>query len=295
MLTFAEYRDGRSPGPGDEARSSSGWNDGLEAEPVKLGSFVLTAERSDVYLGEWMTSESAHAAGLRDSRYGEIVLITGEGNRRKAAVYSTAGLNDCPEGHWRSLDPHRLAKDLDVLEVRLDGPRFWAADELALYAAGQTMCFDGLGARLLGETFIPPSTNPPDDTVPYRELVVGRRAEWVISKGRPHSKLVSPSGEAYYMLAYSRAIDDSLGSASLITLGNRLHLPEGWKYRVGSPASDLVLRPVAGEAHILRDELGNTYMRTTISAPAPGEPRRHEDASAVAAKAAFSALSCHRS
>jgi hypothetical protein len=238
-----------------------------------------------------MLGESVHAVGLRDSRYGEIVLITNEGNRRKAAVYSTAGLNDCPEGHWRSLDAQQLARDLDVPEVRLDGPRFWAADELALYAAGQTMCFDGLDARLLGETFIPSSTNLPDDTVPYRDVVVGREAEWVISKGRPQSKLVSPCGEAYYMLAYSRAIDDSLSSGSLITLGNRLHLPEGWKYRVGSPASDLALRPVAGEAHILRDELGNTYMRTTVSAPAAGEPRRHEDASAAAVNAAFGALS----
>jgi hypothetical protein len=236
-------------------------------------------------------SQSAHAAGLRDSRYGEILLITGEGDQHKAAVYSTAGLNDCPDGHWRSLDPHRLAKDLGVLEVRLDGPRFWVADELALYAAGRTMCFDGLSARLVGETVIPACTNLSDDAVPYRDQVVGRNAEWVISKGRPLSKLVSPRGEAYYMLAYSHSIDDGLSHGSLITLGNRLHLPEGWQYRVGSPASDLVLRPVAGEAHTLRDELGNTYMRATSCSPAPGEPRRHERADADAVKAAFGALS----
>jgi hypothetical protein len=242
-----------------------------------------------------MTSERVHAAGLRDSRYGEILLIADEGDQRKAAVYSTAGLNDCPEGHWRSLDPHSLAKDFDVQEVRLDGPWFWAADEVALYAAGQTRCFDGLDARLLGETFIPARTSLPEDTAPYRDQVVGRKAEWVISKGRPVSKLVSPRGEAYYMLAYSRAIDESLSGASLITLGNRLHVPEGWQYRVGSPVSDLVLRPVAGEAHILRDELGNTYMRTARSSPAPAEPRRHENAGAAAVNAAFSALTHHPS
>lgn len=235
-------------------------------------------------------SESVHAAGLRDSRYGEILLTTGDGDQLKTAVYSTAGLNDCPEGHWRSLDPHRLAKELDVLEVRLDGPRYCAADGLALHAADQTMCFDGLGARLIGETSIPPCANLAEDTVPYRDLVVGRKAEWVISKGRPVSKLVSPRGEAYYMLAYSRAIDDSLCGGSLITLGNRLHLPEGWQYRVGSPVSDLVLRPVAGEAHILRDELENIYMRTTSSSLAPGAARRQPEANAVAVKAAFGAL-----
>jgi hypothetical protein len=239
--------------------------------------------------------ESVHAAGLRDSRYGEILLITGEGERLKTAVYSTAGLNDCPEGHWRSLDPHRLAKDFEVLEVRLNGPQYCAADGLALYGAGQTMFFDGLGARLVGETSSPSCTNFPDDTVPYCDLVVGRKAEWVISKGRPASKLVSPRGEAYYMLAYSHAVDDSLSSGSLITLGNRLHVPDGWQYRVGSPISDLVLRPVDGEAHILRDELENTYMLTTISSLASGEPRRHENTDAATVMAAFGAPSRHPS
>ena len=245
-----------------------------------------------------MTTEvrqSVHAAGLRDSRYGEILLITGEGDRLKTAVYSTAGLNECPAEHWRSLDPHRLAKDFEVLEVRLNGPQYWAVDGLALYGEGQTMFFDGLGARLVGETSIPSGTNFPDDAVPYRDLVVGRKAEWVISKGLPASKLVSPRGEAYYMLAYSHAIDDSLSSGSLITLGNRLHVPEGWQYRVGSPVSDLVLRPVDGEAHLLRDELQNTYMRTTSSARTSGEPRRHENTDAATVKAAFGAPSCHPS
>ena len=183
-----------------------------------------------------------------------------------------------------------------MLEVRLNGPQYCTADGLALYDAAQTMFFDGLGARLVGKTCIPSCTNIPDDAVPYRDLVVGRKAEWVISKGRPASKLVNPRGEAYYMLAYSHAIDDSLSSGSLITLGNRLHVPEGWQYRVGSPVSDLVLRPVDGEAHLLRDELENTYMRTTSSSLASGEPRRRENTDAAATvKAAFGARSRHPS
>jgi hypothetical protein len=236
-------------------------------------------------------SESVRAAGLRDGRHGEILLITSEGDQLKVAVYSTAGLNDCPEGQWRSLDRHRLAKDLDVLEVRLEGPRFWTADELALYGAGKTLCVGGLDARLVGETFIPPCTSFEEDAIPYRDVVVGRKAEWVFSKGRPLSKIVSPDGVPYYMLAYSHAIDDDLSSCSLITLGNRLHLPEGWRYRVGSPVSDLVLRPVAGEAHVIRDEFENTYLRATSASVASEQRRRHEDADRTAVKAAVSALS----
>ena len=238
--------------------------------------------------------EGIRAAGLRDSRHGEILLINREKDQLKVAVYSTAGLNECPEGQWRSLDPHRLAKDLDVLDVRLDGPRFWAVDELALYDAGETLRLDGLDARLVGETFFPPDTDFAEHLIPYRDVVIGRKTEWVLSKGRPLSKLVSPEGVPYYMVAYSHAIDDSLSSCSLTTLGNRLQLPEGWRYRVGSPVSDLVLRPVAGEAHVIRDEFANTYLRGTSASVAPEERRRHGNADGSAVKAAFNAHSTSR-
>jgi hypothetical protein len=238
--------------------------------------------------------EGIRAAAQRDSRHGEILLINRERDHLKVAVYSTAGLNECPEGQWRSLDPHRLAKDLDVLDVRLDGPRFWAVDELALYDAGETLCLDGLNARLVGETFIPPDTNFAEHPIPYRDVVIGCKTEWVISRGRPLSKLVSPDGVPYYMVAYSRAIDDSLSSSSLTTLGNRLQLPEGWRYRVGSPVSDLVLRPVAGEAHVMRDEFANMYLRAASASVAPEERRRHQTADGSAVKAAFTAHSTSR-
>lgn len=268
------------------------WPSRRRAQRARL---LRDSPRPACYLpGAWMTtecSEIVRAAGLRDSRHGEILLITSEGDQLKIAVYSTAGLNDCPERQWRSLDPHRLAKDLDVLEVRLDGPRFWTADELALHRTGETLCVDGLDTRLVGETLVPPGTSFAEDAPLYRDVVVGRKTEWVISKGRPLCKLVSPDGVSYYMLAYSHAIDESLSSCSLITLGNRLHLPEGWRYRVGSPVNDLVLRPVAGEAHIIRDEFENTYLRATSASVASEDRRRHADADRTAVNAAVCALS----
>ena len=53
----------------------------------------------------------------------------------------------------------------------------------------------------------------------------------------------------------------SLTGDSLPALGNKLHLPEGWRYRTRHPGGDLTLRTVAGVAHVLQDELQNTYMR----------------------------------
>lgn len=72
---------------------------------------------------------------------------------------------------------------------------------------------------------------------------------------------LTPGGKTYVMQAYSHIVDDSLTGDSLPGLGDRLHLPEGWHYRARTPDRDLVLRAVAGRAHILQDELQNTYMQ----------------------------------
>ncbi|WSI45596.1 hypothetical protein OG585_53630 (plasmid) [Streptomyces sp. NBC_01340] len=42
-----------------------------------------------------------------------------------------------------------------------------------------------------------------------------------------------------------------------------MQLPTYWTYRMETPERDLVLRTTTGEAHILQDELENTYMLLT--------------------------------
>jgi hypothetical protein len=44
-------------------------------------------------------------------------------------------------------------------------------------------------------------------------------------------------------------------------LGDRRNIPEGWQYRERIPDQDLALLAVGGQAHVLQDELQNTYMR----------------------------------
>jgi hypothetical protein len=56
-------------------------------------------------------------------------------------------------------------------------------------------------------------------------------------------------------------VDGRLTQDSLPALGDRLHPPEDWHYRARTPDRDLTLRTVAGQAHVLQDELQNTYMR----------------------------------
>lgn len=210
-----------------------------------------------------MPDGTMRASGLRDSRYAEIFLITAEGNRLKAAVYNTTGLNDCPIGKWQSLDAERLAKEFDVPAVYLNGPRFWTLDQLTAYAVGATLSFDGLEARLVGELYIPPAMDltSHESGRYYSDAMIKRQTEWLFKAGRPVHELLAPDGKTYVMQAYSHLVDDGLTMGSLRTLGDRLHLPAGWQYRVATPDQDLTMRPAAGQAHVLQDELENTYMQ----------------------------------
>jgi hypothetical protein len=213
-----------------------------------------------------MTSPSgpvAHLAQLRHTRYGEIFLITNHEGQLTAAIYNTTGLNDCPSAQWQALDPDRLAQDFGVAAVLLNGPRFWALDQIAAHAAGEVRSFGGLGARLVAELPIPPElglTAQPGGRY-YRDLTVRRDTEWIFEAGQPVYELLTPDGKTYVMQAYSHIVDDSLTPDSLPGLGDRLHLADGWQYRARTPDRDLTLRAVAGRAHILQDELQNTYMQ----------------------------------
>jgi hypothetical protein len=47
-------------------------------------------------------------AGIRGTRYCEILVGTLEGSNVHVAVYTTAGLSDCPQAEWAKLDEATL-------------------------------------------------------------------------------------------------------------------------------------------------------------------------------------------
>jgi hypothetical protein len=95
---------------------------------------------------------------------------------------------------------------------------------------------------------------------PYTEKKVERTTVYTYQAGREVYELVSPQGVAYVMQSYSLEVDPALSEAALKTLGGRLRLPPGWRYRVRQLNQDWVLR-VEGYAHVIQDELQNTYQR----------------------------------
>lgn len=117
------------------------------------------------------------ATGLRNTRYGEIILVRPAEDGLRGAVYNTTGLNDCPLDVWRSLDPQRLARDAGVPAALLNGPRFWTMDRLTAVTSGEVRDFDGLCARLVADLLLPTDANVAERKPGgfYTDVIVERR------------------------------------------------------------------------------------------------------------------------
>src|SRR6478672_9645163 len=94
----------------------------------------------------------------------------------------------------------------------------------------------------------------------YVERTNRRTTDWVFLAGKPVYELISPKGRVYVMQSYSQIVDPALGFGDLIALGSRLKPPRGWHYRSRVLNADLVAQSI-GAAHIIQDELQNTYQR----------------------------------
>jgi hypothetical protein len=206
---------------------------------------------------------TAHRTDVRDTRYGEIFLIRSEEGQLFGAVYSTTGLNDCPLDKWRALNPQEPTTQFGVVAVQLNGPRFWTMDRITANAAGEVVSFGGLEARWVAELPIPPDLSDPDHPGAryYRDMVIKRETEFHFAAGRPVYEMLTPDGKTYVMQAYSHIVDDSLTMQTLAALGGQLQIPEGWQYRARTPDQELTLATAGGQAHVLQDELQNTYMQ----------------------------------
>jgi haloalkane dehalogenase len=192
---------------------------------------------------------------LRNVRYCEIFVATRHGASATAEVYNTLGLNDCPADKWNGLDANKLKKELKATMVILNGPRYFIMDRNALANPGEVKNFDGLDARLVAQLEI----KQRQKRTPYTENTVDRQSRYVFERGKKVYELVAPDGRVFIMQSYSQEVDKSLNEEGLQSLATRLKLPKGWQYRVRKVDDDLVVRNSGAQAHVVQDELRNTY------------------------------------
>jgi hypothetical protein len=89
--------------------------------------------------------------------------------------------------------------------------------------------------------------------------LVNRSATFIYDAGARVYELRTTEGATYVMQTYIAQIDPTLTEAQLTDLGSRLKLPEGWTYSSRILDTSLTVQTVTTAAHVLQDELGNSY------------------------------------
>jgi len=210
------------------------------------------------------TSTTARTAtDLVGKRYCEVLLVHLGSAGLFADVYNTYPLNSCPAQQWEAIDAAALARDHHALFAELNGPRYWLMDEIRKVRSGakQVAVFGGMAMIREATVQIGPSIAAAQ--APYTPHVVDRQAAFTFHAGRQVYELVDPAGTVWVMQTWSQSKDPTLSRADLPGLGARLTLPTGWTYRVRTLTSPLVVATDAHPAHVLQDELQNSYSEET--------------------------------
>lgn len=195
---------------------------------------------------------------VRGVRYGEVIAAFERDGSFEAEVFGTQFLNDCPQDLWDSLDATAIAEELGAVFVKLNGPRYWVLDGMGTKVNAREPVlreFNGLLMRRLAVI----NLGGTPGTSPYTDNHVDRGAVFFFDAGQTVYELVNPAGLAYVMQAYCVGVDPATDEASLMSLGNRLAMPEGWTYRVRTLEEELVVDTTTTIATVLQDEFEHSY------------------------------------
>jgi len=195
---------------------------------------------------------------MRNVRYGEVLGVFARDGRFEAEVFGTQLINDCPQELWETLDATEIAAEMGAIGVKLNGPRYWTLD-----AFGQKVAvaepvlrdFNGITMRRIATVDL----GEIPKLGPYNETKVNRGVIFFWDEGQTIHELVNPEGHAYVMQALCTGVDPTMSPESLLTLGERLELPEGWSYRTRVLDEELIVDTTATIATVLQDEFENSY------------------------------------
>jgi hypothetical protein len=204
----------------------------------------------------------------------EVLIMhrNAEGAGGSGNYYNSLGLtfdvsNEEMDKRFRALDPAKLKQEYGGDGVRFNGPRRFLVNRFS------AMAFDDGNKFMMGPipmyvygTFVAPNFDAfmSGKQVPYVESVSKRSTTFYYNAGEEVYELVSPEGAVFTMFSASRRVDSNNTIDKLPTLGERLSLPEGWKFRVRKLEKVLIMEATY-EADppntIVWDEFENNYQR----------------------------------
>ena len=171
------------------------------------------------------------------------------------------------DARFWALDPEKLKQQYGGDGVRFNGPRRFLVNRFSAQA------FDGGKKFMMGPipmyvygTFVVPDFDAfiAGKQAPYQETVSKRSTTWYFNAGEEVYELVSPEGAVFTMFSASLRVDPNNTVDKLPTLGKRLSLPKGWKFRVRTLEKELVLVATYDSDPpntIVLDQFENNYQR----------------------------------
>ncbi|QWD34088.1 hypothetical protein AOC06_02045 [Polynucleobacter paludilacus] len=199
---------------------------------------------------------------LRNERYCEVLYGNRDWLSLKIKVFSTEGLNECPENLWKGVTEKTITDRHSASFVKLNGPRYWTIDGIMASGADtinhKRENFGGVEMNL--RAVIDINLWQLFRSGHYKATPVSRETKWIYQAGKEVYELVSPEGQTYVMQSYSQIVNPTLTMKDLPTLGAQLKLPKGWTYQTRFLKEDLNLE-ANGTAYVLQDNLENSYQR----------------------------------
>jgi hypothetical protein len=209
------------------------------------------------------SSSTATATDLRGKRYCEVLLITTDASGSSSAeVFNSYPLNDCPEDQWKALDAKAIATENNVQLAILNGPRFWLMDGIEKTDRGDRTHKTFGDIEMIREANVNIGSLA-SAAMPYTPHEVSRETVFTFDAGSTVYELTAPDGGVDVMQTWSQQKDPNLDEADLPGLATRLQLPAGWTYSSRQLDEPLQVVTTTTPAHVLMDDLGNSYSLET--------------------------------
>jgi hypothetical protein len=174
--------------------------------------------------------------------------------------------NEEMDARFRALDADALKKEHGGDGVIFNGPRRLVANSITgviAWDGGKETVIGTIPFRVLGLFETPDIDKAATGEMPaYHVLTSKRTNSFRFNSGETVYELITPEGAVYTMFSLSLRIDPNNSIENLPTLGERLTLPEGWKFRSRVLDKDMILTSTVDSEPpntIVLDELVGNY------------------------------------
>ena len=208
------------------------------------------------------TGKTKQISNLRGFRYCQITTIKRVGFSLTAEIYSTVNQNKCPDNVWKKIEPEVIKKEMGLIKVKLNGPRFFLVDSIKNnnINSSELKSFNGL---MLKKSLV--------FKIGFKDIVSGQNKTYVTRKIKNNSllkfnlgsevyELIDPKNNIFIMQSFSNQVNKDINLGNISQIGKILNLPPKWKFRTRILKKDLIIGKKNGIT-VIQDKYRNTYLK----------------------------------